>query len=252
MAATNEVTVTAVNIFPIKSCHALQVQEAKIGPYGVHGDRRFMLVDGSSNRFISQRKFPKLAKVHCKMEVDNQGKEVMHVSAPGMEKELTFSPVVEGDRIKVGIWDEEVMVVDQGEEPAQWFSEFIGHGGNFSRLVASAETSVDEKSQREGYHRPVANLPVSLKQRLSEMQLALADVGPVSLASQESLADVNVRLNERGCDSVLLNRFRMNIEVSGCCKPFEEDEWFVVKIGEVPFMVYRNAEVSVIIYDPKV
>ena len=41
-----------------------------------------------------------------------------------------------------------------------------------------------------------------------------------------------------------LNRFRMNIEISGCSKPFEEDEWLVVKIGSVPFLCYRDAEVG--------
>lgn len=250
--AAEEIKVTNLNIFPIKSCHALRVEEVKVGPFGLEGDRRFMLVDGSM-RFLSQRKFSKLATVHPRIVLDENGDDVVHVSAPGMERDLKFRPVLAGNRTEASIWEDEVMVIDQGEEAAQWFSDFIGPGGIFSRLVASAESSVllgnsgvAQGGSEQNFHRPVSNLPASLKQRLPEMQVALADAGPVSLVSQESLGDVNVRLRERGCEAVPLNRFRMNIEVCGCSKPFEEDEWLLIRIGEVPFLAYINAEVSLL------
>ena len=183
------------------------------------------------------------------MEKDENGDEVVRVNASGMETDLAFRPVLTGHRITAGIWEDEVSVIDQGEEPARWFSEFVGHGGSFSRLVSSAESSTKGKGEEEkgggGFRRPVSNLPGSLRQRLPEMHLALADAGPVSLVSQESLADVNVRLKERGCEAVPLSRFRMNVEVRGCSRPFQEDDWLLVRIGEVPFLAYTSAEVSV-------
>lgn len=239
--------VTGLNVFPIKSCHALKVEEIQLDSYGVVDDRRFMLVDGNK-RFVSQRKFPKLATVQSEFKVDCEGRRMLHVKAPGMDN-LTFEPVTSGERVEVGIWEDKVGVVDQGEEPATWFSRFIGHGGAFMRLVSSAESSKSNSngastaSPSETYQRLVSNLPSGLRGRLPAMQLALADAGPVTLVSTESLADVNQRLKERGCEEVPCNRFRMNIEITGCSKPFEEDEWLLVRIGDVPFLAYTNAEV---------
>lgn len=227
-----DVRVIGLNVFPIKSCKACKVQEIVVDKYGVAGDRRFMLVDGRK-RFISQRKFPKLATVAVNLE---DGGKVMHVMAPGMSRDLRHVPVYEGERVEVTVWESTVMAVDQGDEVAAWFTEFIGAGATYFRLVAS----------REGLSRLVTNLPPSLKGRLPPMQLALADAGPVSLLSEESLSDLNRRLVERRGEGegVPLGRFRMNIEVAGCGRPFEEDEWLIVSIGEVPFLCYTAAEVS--------
>lgn len=236
--------VTALNIFPIKSCHALQVEEIQLDSFGVVDDRRFMLIDGNK-RFVSQRKFPKLATVSTKFITNDRDQRCLQVSAPGMETDLEFVPVSSGERVEVGIWEDQVLVVDQGEGPAQWFGEFIGHGGAFVRLVSSAEICVPENPQTsEAFCRTVTNLPLGLKGRLPPMKVALADAGPVSLVSMESLGDVNRRLRERECEPVPLNRFRMNIEISGCSKPFEEDDWLLVKIGTVSFLSYTNAQVG--------
>lgn len=238
--------VTGLNVFPVKSCHVLQVEEILLDSRGVVDDRRFMLVDGNG-RFVTQRKFPKLATVSCKFITDDRGQRLLQASAPGMDNDLVFLPNSSGERTEVGIWEDKVMVVDQGEEPAEWFSKFIGHGGAFIRLVASTESSATTPSpgapQTQNFHRVVSNLPLGLRGRLPNMELALADAGPVSMVSMESLADVNSRLKQRECTEVPLNRFRMNIEISGCSRAFEEDSWLLVKIGSVPFLAYTNAEV---------
>lgn len=249
--------VVGLNIFPIKSCRALQVEEIQLDSHGVVDDRRFMLIDGNK-RFISQRKFPKLATVSSKFTTNVKGQRLLQASAPGMETDLQFLPVSTGERVEVGIWEDRVMVVDQGETPAEWFSKFIGHGGAFVRLVASMEggssssssspsPSPDRGSSQSApppFHRTVNNLPLGLRGRLPDMPLALTDVGPVSLVSVESLDDVNERLGKRECEAVPLNRFRMNVEISGCCRAFEEDEWLLVRIGNTPFLLYTNAEVG--------
>lgn len=236
-------TVIGLNVFPIKSCHALQVEEIQLDSYGVVDDRRFMLIDGASKRFVSQRKFPKLASVSSKFTTNDNGLRCLYVSAPGMKSDLEFVPVSSGDRIEVGIWEDKVLVVDQGEEPAQWFSDLIGHGGTYIRLVSSAE-SLTPNDLQTGFQRTVTNLPSSLKGRLPPSKMALTDAGPVSLVSVESLGDVNRRLRERECEGVPLNRFRMNIEISGCAKAFEEDNWLIIRIGTMPFLLYTYAQVS--------
>ena len=231
------VRVSGLNVFPIKSCKACRVEEIVVDKYGVVGDRRLMLVDGN-NRFVSQRKFPKLETVTVTMEDGGKG---MHVTSPCMPRDLRLVLVCEGERVEVTLWESTVMVVDQGDEAASWFT---GVGELYCHLVASAE---GHRGSGE-FSRLVTNLPPSLKGRLPPMQLALADAGPVSVVSEASLSDLNHRLMERTGESegVPLNRFRMNIEISGCGQPYEEDEWLIVRIGDVPFLCYTAAEVGVI------
>lgn len=239
MSSEEPPRVTGLKKFPIKSCRALCVDEVELDSYGVVDDRRFMLVDGNG-RFISQRKFSQLATVSAHFEQEGE-KRFLCVSSPKMNSGLKFEPILEGNRVEASVWESHVQVIDQGDLPAGWFNELIGHGATFHRLVACAENN--RQSRSEGFVRFVDNLPPTLKQKLPPMKMALADAGPVSLVSHESFKDVNERLKERCGQEVPLNRFRINIEISGCVRPFEEDEWLLLRIGSVPFLAYRNAEV---------
>ena len=231
--------VTGLNVHPIKSCRAVLKTEIAFDAYGVVGDRRFMIIDGNG-RLLAQRQFPIMATVTASF-VSEKGRRFLCASAPSMSWDLKFEPVLEGHRIDAIVWNSHLRVVDQGEIPAKWFNQLLGSKAAHSRLVASAEKS----SEGESYERTIWNLPSGLKNKLppSCLQVGLADSAPVSLVSHESLEDLNVRLKERGVEGVPLNRFRMNIEIDGCSRPYEEDEWVKIRIGEVPFLIYRESEV---------
>src|SRR5688572_21418910 len=49
-----------INLFPVKSASGLPLAAAEIGPRGLHGDRRWMLVD-PAGRHVTQREIPALA-----------------------------------------------------------------------------------------------------------------------------------------------------------------------------------------------
>lgn len=226
-------TVTGLNVFPIKSCQAVVVQELTVDSYGVVDDRRLMVVD-TNGRFISQRRCPVLATVTAYYKEEGD-KRFMVVSSPTVSEELVFEPLTTGPRLTCSVWESSLELVDQGNAAAEWFSNLIGQCGCY-RLVGCGSN--------EGYTRLVDNLPPSLKHRLPAMSLSLADSGPVSLISQESLDDLNTRMKSSYGTQVAFDRFRMNIEVSGCRESFEEDHWLLVKVGTVPFLVYTSAEVS--------
>ena len=231
--------VTGLNVHPIKSCKALQKAEIEFDTYGVVDDRRFMLID-RNGRLVAQRQFPVMATVTANFVVDG-GKRYVCASAPSMTWDLKFEPVSEGARIDAIVWNSHIRVVDQGETPAEWFNELIGCQSTLNRLVASAEKS----TSGESYERMIWNLPSGMKTKLphSQLQVGLADSAPVSLVSHESLGDLNMRLKQKAGREVPLNRFRMNIEISGCSRPYEEDEWVKVRIGDIPFIIYRDSEV---------
>ncbi|XP_065913350.1 mitochondrial amidoxime reducing component 2-like [Dysidea avara] len=226
--------VVSLNVFPVKSCQAVNPEEITIDEYGVVGDRRFMLIDGGS-RFISQRRCPKLATITAKF-IDESGTQLLHLSSPGM-KDYKHLPIYSNVRVNAGLWEGTVGVVDQGDDVAKWFATLLGPGYEHVRLTCAAE-------KQDGYKNQVQEryLPEALKGKLPSISVGLTDGAPVSLASVESLADLNSRLQPVTGGCVGLNRFRMNIEISGCSKPFEEDDWLVVKIGSIPFLLYRDSE----------
>ena len=68
----------------------------------------------------------------------------------------------------------------------------------------------------------------------SDIQVSFADGFPFLIISQASLDDLNSRLDS----PVEMNRFRPNIVVSGS-KPFEEDTWKEIQIGECRFQIVK-------------
>ena len=232
--------VSKLNIYPIKSCKALSVSKIEFDDFGVVGDRRFMMIDGN-NRYLSQRRFGIMTTVVSKFVVEN-GRQYLCISAPSVEWDLKTEPITEGPRIDANLWDCRVRTIDQGDEAARWCNELIGPDcGGKVRLVASA----DESSKGEKYQRFVENVPKNLEKRVSaSIQVGLANESPVSLVSQESLVDLNEKMTQNSANKVSLDRFRMNIEIAGCSRAFEEDEWLMIHIGEIPFLVYEDCAVG--------
>lgn len=233
---TDRPVVTALNLFPLKSGKAVEMQELRVGNYGVVDDRRFMIVDGTTSRFLHQRRIPKMALIRA-VYVTVNDKQALRLSAPGVQ-DLTVEPRLDGEVREVGVLQQTAPAVDQGDEAAAWFSNFLGPAAEYARLVRVLEG--DPKS------RPIKDLPDALKEGLSHMHVAFQDSAPLTIVSHESLADLNSRLKERSGEEVPMNRFRMNIEVKGCSKAYDEDEWFLVDIGGVSFMVYDVTEVCVL------
>ena len=226
--------VSKLNIYPVKSCKALSVAEIEFDDFGVVGDRRFMMTD-QNNRYLSQRRFGIMTTIVSTFVVEN-GRKYLCLSAPSVNWNLRIEPVTEGPRNDAHLYDCSVRIIDQGDEAARWCNELIGPDcGGGVRLVASADGS----SIGERYRRPVENVPKNLESRVSGIQVGLANESPVSLVSQESLGDLNEKMTQNGVNEVGLDRFRMNIEIAGCSRPFEEDEWLQIRIGEVPFLVYE-------------
>lgn len=55
MPTTDFPTVKSINVYPVKSCHYVELQECEVDNLGIKHDRRFMIVYADSNRFVTQR-----------------------------------------------------------------------------------------------------------------------------------------------------------------------------------------------------
>ena len=118
----------------------------------------------------------------------------------------------------VNIWKSKgVHAIDQGDESAQWFSDWLGVS---VRLVHVAD----------GFKRKL-NPEYAVSE---EDHTGFADGYPILIISEESLQDLNSKLG-----SVLpMNRFRPNIVVQNC-EPFAEDTWKRIRIGGVEMALVK-------------
>ena len=207
---TSDVTksgiISAIHIYPVKSCCGISVTSARLDTWGLEYDRHWMVVN-EDGRFLTQRQLPSLALVETALEP-----EFLRLSAPNLpDLRLPLSGIL-GEEVDVVVWRDRCRAVDQGNEAAEWFSN---HLGKTCRLVKMGER----------FSRPVD--PDYAPQAA---QVNFADGFPLLVISEASLAELNTRLPA----PMPMDRFRPNLVVSGC-EPFAEDKWRAVRIGKVTF-----------------
>lgn len=197
--------------YPIKACRGFEVDSSRVELMGLEHDRRMMVVT-PDGEFLTQREFPKLALVTPTLSGDS-----LTLSAPNYDS-ISVAIQTTGTPWPVNIWKSKgVHAIDQGGEAAGWFSDWLGAS---VRLVHIAD----------GFKRRL-----NPKYAVSENDhTGFADGYPILVISEESLADLNARLET----PLPMNRFRPNLVVKGC-EPFAEDTWKRIRIGEVGMAVVK-------------
>jgi uncharacterized protein len=202
--------VSALYVYPVKSCAGIAVPSATLDTKGFVGDRRFMIVDDTGS-FLTQREFPRLALVGPRPEGD-----VLAFDAPGMASIEMPIRRGRGDET-VKIWDDTCSATDQGDEVSAWLGRFLG---TRCRLVRQADDDV-------------RRIDPTYATR-AEDEVSFADAYPLLVISEASLADLNSRLEV----PLPMNRFRPNVVVNGT-EPYAEDSWRSIEIGAVPANVVK-------------
>ncbi len=196
--------VSSLHCYPIKGCRGRVLTSATLDAYGVVGDRRLMLVD-EGGRFLSQREEPRLATIEP--EVDGPTLIVRHASTAPLELELD----TDGPPRDVRIWRDTVTATDQGDRAAQWFTALLGASVRLVQFGRHARRPIDaEFSPR------------------AEAETTFTDGYPLLVVVEESLADLNERLEQ----PIPMSRFRPNVVVIGGA-PWSEDAWSAIRIGEL-------------------
>jgi len=205
------ITVSSLIYYPIKACRGVEVDSANIERMGLQHDRRMMVVT-PDGEFLTQREYPRLALI---LPTLKDG--VLELCAPNYDSiQVSIQP--SGIPIAVSVWESQgIQAIDQGEEAAAWFSDWLG---SEVRLVHIAD----------GYKR-IVSAEYSIN---SDDHTGFADGYPILLASEEGLQDLNTHLET----PVPMNRFRPNLVVKGC-EPFAEDTWNRIKVGGVEMAVVK-------------
>jgi uncharacterized protein YcbX len=209
--------ITALHVYPIKSCRGVAVQSLDLDRLGPANDRRFMLVNGAG-RFVTQREHHALALVTVRLSAD-----MLEVEAPGAPP-LSLKLGAAASTRPVVVWRFETEALDCGDAAAAWFSGYLGVPVRVVEFDRSRFRAANPDRAPEGSSAGL-----------------FSDGYPVLLATEASLADLNARLTT----PLPMDRFRPNVVVSGTA-PFEEDLWTNLRIGEVTFRVAKSCERCVI------
>lgn len=204
----------AITIYPVKSMRGVSVREAVVEPWGLAGDRRWMVVD-EDGRYLTQRELPGMAKIVA--TPDGDGGVVLSASDTGAGELHAPMPKESGRTIEVVVWGDRVQAQAANRDADAWLSAALDR---VCRLVHMGN--------------PAAARPVDPIYGRPADRVSFADGFPLLGVSTASLSDLNGRLAQ----PVPMTRFRPNIEVFGGT-PWAEDKWRQLWIGAGRGVAFR-------------
>ncbi|MER7106850.1 MOSC domain-containing protein [Streptomyces sp. NPDC000229] len=203
---------------PVKSLGGSSPVEAAVEPWGLTGDRRWMLIDATA-KVVTQRQHARLALAFAEQSPDGG----IRVSAPGMEP-LPVAVPEPAAIVPADIFQTKVETVPAGAAADEWFSTYLGED---VRLV-----HLDDPARRR---------PINPKYARPGETVNFADGYPVLVTTVSSLDALNslIAQGDHPDEGPLpMDRFRPTVVVEGTA-PWAEDHWTRVAIGEVTFRVAK-------------
>lgn len=219
-ASSAGVRLASIHIYPMKAARAVDLNESVVEPWGLAGDRRWLLVD-EDGRFVSQREEPSLARV-----VVTGDQDAISVTADGRPGRRVAAPAADdgdGDGVtmlKATVWGSTVLAAAAGPEGDAWFSAYLGRPVRLVYLDDPTRRAVNPEFGRDGD------------------VVSFADGYPLLLTNTASLDELGRWLTQDGEPPVPMTRFRPNTVVSGA-PAWAEDRWRRIRIGAVEFRVVK-------------
>ena len=226
--------VEKITIFPIKSCGGYDIPlgvDWPIHPEGLEWDREFCLVDISSGRALSQKKYPKMTFI--KPSLDAQDLFKISCLDPHNTIEpllLTFEELdslgessmlgkscesrVCGDNVSIWLYTESRITA--------WFTLALGIPCTLGRHANDMFSSTRN-----------TNLPDT-----PPSPIKLSNESPILVINKYSVNELNRQISAFGGKPATSDIFRGNITVSNVTpNPYDEDKWKYVNIGNEVFQL---------------
>ncbi|CAG9462254.1 unnamed protein product [Pedinophyceae sp. YPF-701] len=228
---SSELRVSALYVYPIKSCKGVAVERTAVVDTGLLWDRKFVVVEEQSGRFFTQRTHPQMCLIGVEMPPESWDPDweplsgtQMTCTFPGLDPvavplDLPEPATVAANTRHVTVWEFSGPALDMGDAAAEFFSQALGAPARLVRHLDDASRRPCEEEFAPGH------------------VTAFSDGFPVLVASDASLAQLNSEL-PAGAPRMDAARFRPNLLVSGC-PPYDEDNWATVTC--TPPAVHRGA-----------
>ena len=199
------IEVTALYIYPIKSCAGVALSRASLKASGFEYDRNWVVVD-HHDRFVTQRSLPKMASITV-----NLNESDLILSHPSQQAlKVSLKRDASAQACEVTVWRDLCSATDEGDEAAEWLTTVLGryHGEplRLKRIANDAWRAVRDETTQEQIGKT-----------------AFSDQYPYLVANQASLSVLNQQLVQQNCSVVPMNRFRPNIVLQGLAAFGEND-----------------------------
>lgn len=215
----SEITITQLNIYPLKSARGLSLTGLSIGKMGPSMDRRWMVVNSLDGQFVSQRQVSQMCLIHVELDANT-----VRFSINGLDTiQLCIDDCQRGPLRDVTVWNDRLHARDCGDDIAQWLSHFLGMDVRLVFMADDCLRYVDRSFARQNE------------------QVSFADGFPVLLISQASLDHFNQHLSQ----PISMSRFRPNIVVNGCAA-YAEDQWQEIRVGGLTLSLVKPCSRCVI------
>ncbi|MES2818486.1 MAG: MOSC domain-containing protein [Pseudomonadota bacterium] len=204
---------SAIYRYALKSAQSERLVQARLETLGLEGDRRWMVVDRDSGRFLTQRLLPQMTLIEARC----QGDRGLRLRAPGLSELTVPLPTSDAPLRGVTVWSDSLQVPDAGEPAAAWLSGFLGRPCRLVHVPAQRARQVDTAYAAVGD------------------RVAFADGFPLLLIGQSSVDDLSARVGR----PLEMLRFRPNLVIEGA-PAYAEDGWTRIRIGELEFDVVKG------------
>ncbi|MEQ5729786.1 YcbX family protein [Providencia alcalifaciens] len=197
------ITLSRLYTHPVKSMRGVRLSHAFADTSGLTFDRNFM-VTTLEGKFITARKYPQMLLFTPVML--NNG---LHLQAPNGESATVLYQDFDDKQSPTEVWGNHFHALIAPQQVNSWLSTFFDEPVQLRWLST-------QLSRRVKNHQDV---PVSF-----------ADGYPFLLINEASVQELQGRCPA----SIKLEQFRGNLIITGA-KPFEEDTWKTIQIGDVIF-----------------
>ncbi|MFE7900476.1 MOSC domain-containing protein [Streptomyces sp. NPDC057424] len=209
----------SIHVHPVKAVRGLAPREAAVEPWGLAGDRRWVLID-DGGKVVTQRLQPRLALAAAELQPGGG----VRLSAPGMAP-LSVPVPRPFATVPVEIFRDKVEAVPAEDEAAHaWFSTYLGIDARLVHMDA-----------------PATRRPLAPEYAQPGETVSFADGFPLLLTTTASLDALNSLIAQGECAGegpLSMNRFRPNVVVAGT-PAWAEDDWSRLAVGEVLFRVAK-------------
>ena len=206
---------TRLRVYPVKSFAGLDVRSASVLPWGLVGDRRWAVVDPAGD-LVTAREANHLLALTAESLADGG---LLLADRDGGGAPLLVDEPTDAAPVTVTL-SRQGTALPAGAEADEWLSTRLARP---VRLVWQPDPRVRPVNPAHG--------------GLADDRMSLADAGPLLLASESSLAQLD-RWTDDGTPPLDMLRFRPNVVIDGDpAEPFAEDGWPFVHLGDVRFRV---------------